>query len=296
MFCRVYSCIVSFPLLQMSSFPIGIEDHLKEVGFNPTEILILRNVLQGQHYTLRELASKTGKSTGLLDQGMKRLLKRSIITKIHINNRSKYTLQSVHSLSQYIQQYFTNYVSIVRRRSQDVSAFFNSLTIENTRPSMEYFDGEQGIESLYSRLKQELQPGEVLQSYMPITQHIQTSYSECLEQFAIFRRKQNIPMQILTHNTLEARRYKSTDALYLRTTRFIEPDRCLLYIEHLLSESAYCCINYQNNTAQMIVFKELVDAKRSIFTSLWQDAKNATHQSVAEQSKAAATLESASVQ
>ena len=256
----------------MANFPISIEDHLKEAGFNVTEILILRNVLTGKQYTLRELASKTGKSTGHLDQSMKKLLKRGIITKVIINNRTKYTLDSISALSKYIQKYFTDHVSTVKRRSQDVSAFFSTLRIEHSRPSMEYFDGDSGIKAFYERLQKELEPHEQLLSYMPVTPQIKEQFGQYIDQFTQFRRKQSIPLKVLTHNTLEARRYQSKDMLYNRETRFIEPDRCLLYIEHLLSNTAYCCIDYKNNAAQIIVYKEFVEEKRSIFMSLWNEA------------------------
>lgn len=256
----------------MAHFPISIEDHLKEAGFNPTDILVLRHLLTGQHFTIRELASKTGKSTGLLDQSIKRLLKRGIVRKERVNNTTKYTLDSIDALSGYIQQYFVDHVSSVKRRSQDVSAFFSSLHIKHSRPTMEYFDGADGIAAFYKRLQADTEPGAELYSYMPIAAGVKEDFREELTEFTVFRRRHNVQLLVLTHNTLEARRYQAKDAINNRETRFIDPDRCLLYVEHLITPTAYCCIDYKKNSAQMIVYRELVEAKRSIFCMLWDQA------------------------
>ena len=47
--------------------PAGIESYLKEAGFSATEMLLLRKLVEEDSLTIRELASKTGKSTGVLD-------------------------------------------------------------------------------------------------------------------------------------------------------------------------------------------------------------------------------------
>ena len=70
----------------MISLPSHIEKYLSEADFSATEILILRQIITGKAFTLRELASKTGKSTGVLDQAMKKLLKKQIAEKNSLMN------------------------------------------------------------------------------------------------------------------------------------------------------------------------------------------------------------------
>ena len=64
----------------MTALPAHIEEYLLEAGFTSTEILVLRRLLVGESMTLREMASNTGKSTGVLDQAMKKLLRTSKLT------------------------------------------------------------------------------------------------------------------------------------------------------------------------------------------------------------------------
>jgi DNA-binding MarR family transcriptional regulator len=59
-----------------TSLPAGIESYLKEAGFSATEMLIIRKLVEEDCLTLRELAGKTGKSTGVLDLAMKKLLQK----------------------------------------------------------------------------------------------------------------------------------------------------------------------------------------------------------------------------
>jgi len=58
----------------MSHLPASIEAYLEEAGFSATEMLIVRQLLDHGATTLREIAVKTGKSTGVLDQAMRKLL------------------------------------------------------------------------------------------------------------------------------------------------------------------------------------------------------------------------------
>jgi hypothetical protein len=55
--------------LTMKEIPAAVEATMLDAGFSPTEILILRRLLEDDALTLREIAARSGKSTGVLDQG-----------------------------------------------------------------------------------------------------------------------------------------------------------------------------------------------------------------------------------
>jgi hypothetical protein len=55
----------------MNTLPSSIESYLEEAGFTVLEVLILKRLLEEEALTVREIASKTGKSSGAIDQAMR---------------------------------------------------------------------------------------------------------------------------------------------------------------------------------------------------------------------------------
>lgn len=88
----------------MTSLPASIEAYLLEAGFSPTEITILKRLLEGEALTLRELGAKTGKSTGVLDQATKKLLAKKILNRDIINGVPKFTVTSLPSIAAWVEQ------------------------------------------------------------------------------------------------------------------------------------------------------------------------------------------------
>ena len=86
----------------MVALPTSIEAALKDAGFTGTEILVLRKLMEEDSMTLRELASKTGKSTGVLDQAIKKLLRKGIIHRQDFNGVSKFVLLSITTISEWM--------------------------------------------------------------------------------------------------------------------------------------------------------------------------------------------------
>lgn len=256
----------------MVSLPISIEDHLAQAGFCGTEILVLRHVLSGEQYTIRELASKTGKSTGVLDQSIKKLLRKKILVREIVNTTPKYTIGSLATLSIYLQSYFTNHVSQTQRRANDMTNFLHSLEVENSQPKVEYFIGKVGIEKIFKRIAKCASGADTIASYMPISPEMLEDFADAHAEFTRFRRAHNITLQVLTHESQLTKRYQSEDCYNNRQTRFIRPDQCLLYIEHVITDSAYFCIDYKRLTGYMILYPEFSAEKRSIFNALWSDA------------------------
>lgn len=100
------------------TLPASIESSLLEVGFTATELLILNRLLDEDAVTLRQLALKTGKSTGVLDQAMKKLMKKGIISREEINGMPKYTLGSLQSVVSWMDKDLKEKHEQLKRRNQ----------------------------------------------------------------------------------------------------------------------------------------------------------------------------------
>jgi len=136
----------------VSALPNSIELYLTEAGFTPTEMLALTHLLEGTGLTLRELAAKTGKSTGVLDQATKKLLRKNILSRDIVNGAPKYALSSLDAVAQWIKLDLRQKRDMLQRKEQNFDAFLSSLKKEQSRPTMEYFEGLHGLKNAYNRL------------------------------------------------------------------------------------------------------------------------------------------------
>src|SRR3989338_1144880 len=107
----------------MSHLPASIEAYLEEAGFSATEMLIVRQLLDHGATTLREIAVKTGKSTGMLDQAMRKLLQKKIVVKETINDVPKYVLNSLQSIVECVEREIKEKQKELERRHQNFESF-----------------------------------------------------------------------------------------------------------------------------------------------------------------------------
>src|SRR3989344_8130981 len=137
----------------MNSLPSSIEKYLtEEAGFSSTEVLALRHLLRGEAMTLRELATKTGKSTGVLDQAIKKLLTRKILRREVVNDTPKFALASPEDIRLWMKKDVQEKQKILRRKEQDFESFVRSIEQDIARPQIEYFEGEEGLKKAYEKL------------------------------------------------------------------------------------------------------------------------------------------------
>ena len=88
----------------VDGLPHHIEAYLKEANFSSTEILVLKRLLQDDALTLRELSMKTGKSAGVLDQALKKLNAKHIISRDGINDTTKYSIKNLDAVLVWMQR------------------------------------------------------------------------------------------------------------------------------------------------------------------------------------------------
>ena len=123
-----------------------------ETGFSGTEILVLRRLLEEDALTLRQIAAKTGKSTGVLDQGMKKLIGKNILQKQWVNDTYKYTLHSLDAVSRWMAKDMQSKREAMQRKFQNFTAFLSSLEVSKGRPDLQFYEGSDGLKQAYSKL------------------------------------------------------------------------------------------------------------------------------------------------
>ncbi len=247
--------------------PIGIESALKEAGFAQTEIQALKKLVEEDALTLRELAFKTGKSTGVLDQAMKKLLTKGIAKREFINGQPHYSIHSLDAIVGWMEKDIKSRHETLDRRHHDFSSFVHSLKMDRNRPDMEHFKGLEGIQKAYMKL---LESGEELLTVTPV---LYRAEDDPLRAFKVdyFRKRQyrKIFQRIIAPDTTLSRRFQSRDPFEYRRTLLVPESECPISFEKTIVDGTVACINFTDQTACFLRYPELAEAERAAFESLW---------------------------
>ena len=247
--------------------PAGIESYLKEIGFSATEMLVLRRLLEEESITIRELGAKTGKSTGVLDQAMKKLLQKKIAVRGMINDQPRYSIPSLESIVRWVKSDMESRKNMLERRHKDFESFIASLTVDKKHPEMEHYSGWQGIQDAYVKL---LASGQELLTFTPVPCNIE---DDPLRAFRVefFRKRQvrKIFQRILAPDTPLARRFQSRDPFEYRRTLLVPETELPLSFEKTIVGDTVACINFRDQTASFLQYPELAKSERAAFEALW---------------------------
>lgn len=251
----------------MNSLPSSIETYFQEAGFSGTEIAIIKKLVEGDAMTLRDLAFKTGKSTGVLDQAMKKLLKKKIVVREMINGTPKYVLHSLESVSKWLQDDMKQKKNVLELRHQNFESFISSITSGKRRPEMQFFQGAEGLKKAYTLL---LEKGNDFVQYGPV---LYTETEDPLREFNVQyfreRRKRNIFLRVIAHNTPLGRRFQNRDPFEYRKTVLVNENLYPFAFEKIVVGNTVACFQHETQEACFIEYKELAERERQFFERLW---------------------------
>ncbi len=253
--------------LPMLTLPRTIEQSLLDAGLSQTEILVLQHLVAEDMVTLRQLATKTGKSTGVLDQAMKRLLRRNIVTRKSVNDSPRYLLTSLESVVGWMREDMRLKKTVLERRHQDFLSFLSTLERNRTRPDLSHFEGTEGMALAYKKLLT-LGAKELL-SFLPILfKEEEHPLSAFYSSHARERRKRGIVLRVVAYDTPLGRRYKSRDPFEHRQTTLIPEDRFPIPFERVIAGEVVACFDLQEQRACFLQYPKLAKAERTLFCSL----------------------------
>ncbi len=262
--------------------PSGVESYLKEAGFSVTEILLLRKLVEEDSLTIRELASKTGKSTGVLDQAMKKLINKKIVQKHIINDQPRYSIHSLDAVLHWVKDDMNQRKNILDRRHENFESFIATLKVDKKRPDIEHYHGAEGIRQAYLKL---LDSGKELLTLTPI---LTLTEADPLRLFRVdyFRKRQvrKIFQRILAPDTTLARRFQSKDPFEYRKTLLVPEADLPLSFEKTIVGDTIACFSLQEESACFLRYPDLAAAERASFESLWAKQLNPSHSGVPQPS------------
>lgn len=256
----------------MTDLPASIEAYLADAGFSATEILTLKKLLEGGALTLRELAAKTGKSTGVLDAAVKKLLTRRLICRETVNDTPKMLLKSLEPIVAWVKRDTEEKLEGMKSRARNFETFIASLKVENKSPEMEYFEGEEGIKKAYTKLLN-LGVKEFLH-YRPVTMKEEEDPLRIFRvQYFRERYRRGIFARALAPHTPLGRRFQSRDAFEYRETQLLKEEEFPITFEKIIAGDTVACFNHTEQCACYLKYPELAHTERTMFELLWRRAK-----------------------
>lgn len=266
----------------MNAFPASIEAHLKEAGFTGTEILALRHLFENQSLTVRELATKTGKSTGVLDQAIKKLISKKIVSKNAVNGSPRYSVISIDALGTWLKRDVEAKKMTLQRKAQDFDQFLATMKVDKHRPDMEYFEGQEGIQKAYMKL---LDCGEELLQYYPVLcKEEEDPLRSFRVQYFRERMKRGIFMRVIAQDTPLGRRFHSRDAFEFRKTVLVPEDKYPFQYEQIICGDIFAVFNYEQERVCLMRFPEFAESERGFFEAAWKNGKERVKKVDAEKS------------
>lgn len=256
----------------MTDLPVSVEAYLTDAGFSATEILVLKKLLEGEALTLRELAAKTGKSTGALDLGAKKLLSRRIINRESVNDTPKLLLRSLEPILSWVKRDTDEKLEGMKSRAKNFETFIASLTVESTRPEMEYYEGEEGLKKAYMKLLGF--PVKEFLHYLPVTVREEEDPLRAFRvQYFRERHRRGIFTRIIAPDTPLGRRFQSRDAFEYRETQLLKEEEFPITFEKIIVGETVACFNHIEQRACFLKYPELANTERVMFELLWRRAK-----------------------
>ena len=255
--------------------PSGIELYLKEAGFSVTEMLLLRKLVEEDSLTIRELASKTGKSTGILDQAMKKLMTKKIAQRNIINDQPRYSINSLDAVVRWVKNDMIERKSTLDRRHENFESFIATLKVDKKRPDIEHYHGEEGIKQAYLKL---LESGQELLTFTPV---LTLTEADPLRLFRVeyFRKRQvrKIFQRILSPDSTLARRFQSRDPFEYRKTLLVAETDLPLTFEKTIVGDTIACFNFTEQSACFLRYPDLANAERAHFEAMWLKEQSHPH-------------------
>ncbi|MBU2214256.1 hypothetical protein KJ996_06520, partial [Patescibacteria group bacterium] len=220
------------------------------------------------------MASKTGKSTGVLDQATRKLITKGIVSRGIINDTTKYSVGSLEAIQAWMKDDMEKKHKELHRKEQDFESFISALKVDQARPEMEYFEGQEGITKAYGKLLTLAQ--KELLFYVPVSCREE---DDPLRDFRVqhfrARHKRDLFSRVLAPQTHLGKRYQSRDPFEYRKTVLVPEAQFPVSFEKVIADDTIACFNHEDQSACFLRYPELAQSERAMFEMMWErEAEN----------------------
>ena len=250
----------------MFSLPLSIEQQLRDLGFSATELLILKRLMEDATNTIRTLAKKTGKSTGVLSQAMKKLTGKGLIYQTRHHALQSYKLCSTQTLCQYVTEIHAMKKDELERKEENFRRCMEQLSKKMAREELLHFNAttiERALETMLKNTRE-------LCIYTPnILCPASSVLAKVFEKFHMERMRRNIFLRVIAPLTQENMKEAMKDDLHLRSSLLLDPERYPISFQRILTPMSLLCIDLEQAEGRLIEFPSLATHECQYFVKLW---------------------------
>ncbi|HVW66556.1 MAG TPA: helix-turn-helix domain-containing protein [Candidatus Peribacteraceae bacterium] len=250
------------------TLPLAVEQYLEESGFSGSEIIVLRKLLEEDMLTIRELAAKTGKSNGVIDVALKKLIRRNIVGKENLNGHPKYKVVDPRTIVTWTKNNLREHMETLERKHQSFAQFMSNLTVTKAHPEIEHFSGKEGFMKAYDQLLE--YRTELLTYVDPASIPDDDPLSAFHSQYNRRRQVHDVFQRIVAPDSPAARRFRSRDPFEFRKTVLVKPEEYPMSFTKIIAGDTIACMDVSTLEASLIHFEKLASSERAAFDRLWE--------------------------
>ncbi len=253
----------------MIGLPVTIVSLLQTNGFSSTEILVFSKFIEGERMTVRQLSSKTGKGTGMIDRAVKKLLKRNLIARESVNGTPCYHLLPSDVLDMWMSKNLRRARHELEKKEYDMRSFILSISKRNSLPRVEHFEGRIVVAEALRIFIKNISRTHGAYLYFPFEG--QDLDKPCLlrDIFLSECRNRRIQVKIITPKAETSEPVKLYDFPCIETSLLKSADFSVNFGKIITADKLACILD-GGDRATFIYSPELALAERRTFECIWK--------------------------
>lgn len=130
-----------------------LNEILKTLGFSDKEVLVFLSLMKNGSSTAAVISRKTGLNRTTVYDIFELLTQKGIISKYKKKGATFFFAKNPEELISYLEREKNDYIQSIERKKNDVKTILSELIslqgISNTRPKVQFFEGEKGLREAY---------------------------------------------------------------------------------------------------------------------------------------------------
>ena len=202
----------------------NIQNALKAIGLNDTEIKVYLGLLQFGTTSASVLAKRLGMSRSTVRHNLQQLAKKQLAIMSKKNGSFFFTPEDPQRILRIITQEKEELQKKEKGLQSIIGALQGMMNPHISVPKVEFFEGEEGVKRAYLQLLEEVDNTQHLLSYAyPLEEKNNTcNFLHIVRHFIENRVKRKIPIRVIFVGTKKAYEYHKRDKEEYRTTRFLD--------------------------------------------------------------------------
>ncbi len=233
---------------------------LQKIGLEPEQSRIYLALLKLGQAGISDIAKTTGLYRPAIYHHLPLLIERGLVSQAEKGRRKVFVAESPEHLA-----------DVVKRLGEEVQSALPELLAayrgNQAQPMIRYFQGADGLRSVYEDLLRTVKKGDVVYRYESPKDHKKYGKYIPREYFDRILDQREVDWLIITNKATRARKTNRMERVY--KTVPLESDQFMYDISQFIYRDRVAFIDYQSETASIIESPTFADFQRKIFKLLF---------------------------